>query len=63
MATFTKPPKPDIRSELTAIAATLDVLRSYDAHKRCKSETLACPHCALNRVYVDLRAFALFLAE
>lgn len=63
MATFTKAPKPSLSDELTTIAQTLNVLRRYDAHKRCKSETFNCPQCLLNRVYADLRGFAMFIAE
>ena len=63
MPTSTKAPKPSISDELTSIAHTLDILRRYDAHKRCKSETFNCPQCLLNRVYYDLRGFAMFIAE
>lgn len=63
MATFAKAPKPKTTVELTAIAGALKVLKAYDAHKPCKSMTFNCPQCLLNRVYADLRGFAMFIAE
>ena len=49
--------------EIEKIMACMDMLVSYDAHVRCDCRAFACQQHVLNRVYGDLRSFALYLAE
>jgi hypothetical protein len=60
---MTKIPKAEtVDKEVATIMACMETMEKYlDKDHKCK--TFSCPVCALNRLYCDLRAFALFLGE
>ena len=56
-------PKPENDDEVATIMACMETLENYGAHETCECKAYVCPQHCLNRLYHDLRTFALFLSE